>query len=111
MSELTEYTVNFLKVLADQTRLQILEMLQESEQTQEDITKALEKSQSTISQQLKTLMSSDIVTYEKKDNVKNYRIKAPEVLKIIEIIKSFVVKLNKDKFTNIRDFDVLDILF
>jgi len=55
MSEITEFTINFLKVLADQTRLQILDLLKDHEITQKDIEDNLKLTQSTISQHLKTL--------------------------------------------------------
>ena len=55
MSELIQYIAEFLKVLSDETRLNIIELLRtEKQRSAKEIKDALDKSQSTISQHLKT---------------------------------------------------------
>jgi ArsR family transcriptional regulator len=111
MSEITQFTVEFFKVLADQTRLQILDLLKESEITQKDIEEALGISQSTISQHLKTLISSNLISFERKENKNFYRIKNVDFFNLINDIRYFVVRLNKEKQSGLENIDVLDTLF
>ena len=55
MSELKKDIIEFMKILADQTRLEILDLLNHENRTSSQIQSTLNKSQSTISQQLKVL--------------------------------------------------------
>ena len=103
--------IEFLKVLADQTRLDILDMLQKKKCTSSEIQIALDKSQSTISQHLKMLSSLNLINYDKINNVKYYRAINVEIFKLLIDIKKFAVNINKEKFTNLRDKDILDTLF
>ena len=103
--------IEFLKVLADQTRLDILDMLQNKRSTSLEIQTALEKSQSTISQHLKMLSSLNLISYDKIDNIKYYRASNVEIFKLLIEIKKFVVNINKEKFMDLRDEDILDTLF
>ncbi|MFX0073611.1 MAG: ArsR/SmtB family transcription factor [Candidatus Hermodarchaeota archaeon] len=112
MSELTEKIVDFLKILADQTRLDMLLLLKNSAKSSAEIQKALDKSQSTISQHLKILWDADLITFEKNkdNNVKYYTIKYLYIFKIISFIQSFVITLQKDKIRELTNFDVYDTL-
>ena len=74
MSELTEKIVDFLKVLGEQTRFEILDLLKSGEKTSEEIQNALDKKQSTISLQLKKLYAEDIINVKKKGSRKFYNI-------------------------------------
>ena len=103
--------IEFLKVLADQTRLDILDMLQKKKCTSLEIQTALEKSQSTISQHLKMLSNLNLISYDKIDNIKYYRASNVEIFKLLIEIKKFVVNINKEKFMDLRDEDILDTLF
>jgi DNA-binding transcriptional ArsR family regulator len=103
--------IEFLKVLADQTRLDILDMIQKKRSTSLEIQTALEKSQSTISQHLKMLSSLNLISYDKIDNIKYYRASNVEIFKLLIEIKKFVVNINKEKFMDLRDEDILDTLF
>jgi len=103
--------IEFLKVLADQTRLDILDMLQKKKCTSSEIQIALDKSQSTISQHLKMLSSLNLISYDKINNVKYYRASNVEIFKLLIDIKKFVVNINKEKFMDLRDEDIIDTLF
>jgi len=103
--------IEFLKVLADQTRLDILDMIQKKRCTSSEIQTTLEKSQSTISQHLKMLSSLNLISYDKIDNIKYYRASNVEIFKLLIEIKKFVVNINKEKFMDLRDEDILDTLF
>ncbi|MFW9937695.1 MAG: ArsR/SmtB family transcription factor [Candidatus Thorarchaeota archaeon] len=112
MSEIKELTSEFLKVLVEPTRLEILKLLRNNEISQVDIQNELGMAQSTISQHLKVLMSNNLIISEKKENrVKIYKIKYPEIYELLSNINSFVVKINKEKFVDVRDLDVIDTLF
>lgn len=111
MSEITEYTISFLKVLADQTRLQILDLLKDNAITQKDIEENLKLTQSTISQHLKTLFNSNLIKIEKKDNKKFYSVNDYEIFDLIKNIKYYVVKHNREKLSNLEDIDVDETLF
>jgi len=103
--------IEFLKVLADQTRLDILDMLQKKKSTSSEIQVALDKSQSTVSQHLKMLSSLNLISYDKINNVKFYRASNVEIFKLLIDVKKFVANINKEKFMDLRDEDVLDTLF
>ena len=110
MSELTEKIADFLRVLGDRTRLEILDLLKNGERTSEEIQNALDKRQSTISQQLKKLFDEDLITFEKKGNIKFYKIKNQYILKILTDIQSFVTILQKKKAMRFADLDIYDTL-
>lgn len=111
MSELTEKIADFLKVLGDYTRLEILELLKNGEKTSKEIEDTLEKSQSTISQHLKTLIETELINFEKKGNTKYYKIKYEYIFKILTFIQSFVITLHKEKVKKAADLDIYDTLF
>ncbi|MBY9015388.1 MAG: winged helix-turn-helix transcriptional regulator [Candidatus Lokiarchaeota archaeon] len=111
MSELKKDTIEFLKVLADQTRLEILDLLYQKDKTSSEIQSALNKSQSTISQHLKVLANKNLINFERINNVRYYNIKNIEVFKLLIDIKSFVAGINKEKLQTMRNEDVLDTLF
>jgi len=114
MSELTEKVSDFLKVLCDQTRLEILELLKNGEKTSEDIQEALHKTQSTISLQLKKLLDENIIGFEKKKeekvSINYYRVKNDYIFKLLSNIQSFVITLQKDKLEKLLDLDKYDTL-
>ena len=106
--------IEFLRILADQTRLDILDLLRYKEKTSSEIQTALEKSQSTISQHLKALSNKNLIFFDKiiinHQVVKSYKIKNPNIFKLLVEIKSFVVKINQEKLKDLRDLDVIDTL-
>jgi len=110
MSEPKKDITEFLKVLADQTRLEILDLLFREKKTSSEIQSALKKSQSTISQHLKVLTSTNLIIFERINNIKHYKIKNLEIYKLLAGIKDFVVKINQEKLKDLRDLDVIDTL-
>ena len=114
MSELTEKVSDFLKVICDPTRLEILELLKNGEKTSEEIQEALNKTQSTISLQLKKLTDENLITFEKKKEEKvgmnYYRVKYDYIFKILSYIQSFVITLQKDKVEKLLELDKYDTL-
>jgi ArsR family transcriptional regulator len=110
MSELRKYTVEFLKLLGDPTRLDILDLLQNSEKTALEIKIALDRSQSTISKHLNMLVENDLIDFEKKDNVKYYKIENSEIIDLINVVNTIVLNISKKKLKDMQKADIRDIL-
>ncbi len=110
MIELTKFTLDFLNALNDQTRLDIVNMLRNGEKTSEDIQTALNKSQSTISQQLKKLIDASIIISEKKAGKNFYSIKDGYIFKVLSSIQSYVVNQNKERLKVLTDINIYDTL-
>ncbi len=129
MREIKKYTFEFLKVIGDPTRLEILELLRNEEKSSAEIQNALGKSQSTISQHLKILFGSNLIDFSKKEvlltidnpnkpgekievrkEIKYFKIKNNDFFELFAKIRSFVIELNKKKIKNVEDFDVKDTL-
>jgi DNA-binding transcriptional ArsR family regulator len=103
MSEIRELSVEFFKVLADQTRLEILYSLKERSLTQAEIQEKLSRTQSTISQHLNKLKSTNLIESELQDNVNHYKVKNSKIFEILNLVQTFILNMN--------DFDRLDTLF
>ena len=123
MSDLSVNVSEFLKVLGDQTRLDILELLKNGGKTSKEIQDALHKSQSTISLQLKKLADEDLISFEKREILKNekdseekvvsinyYYVKYEYIYKILTLIQSFLITLQKEKVKRLTDLDRYDTL-
>ncbi len=110
MSEYNKYTVEFLKILVDPARLEILEFLKVTEKSSSEIQKKLKRSQSTISKHLHILVDNNLVEFEKKNNIKYYRIRFREIFDLIIRINSFATSITKDKLKEVEDIDRIDTL-
>ena len=110
MSEFRKYTIDFLKVLSNPTRLEILDLLKNSEKNSTEIKHILGRSQSTISKHLNMLFENNLIDYEKRDNIKYYKIQNKDIFTLLSNIKSIVRNTYKEKFKDIRDVDERDIL-
>ncbi|MHA1144928.1 MAG: ArsR/SmtB family transcription factor [Candidatus Helarchaeota archaeon] len=111
MQELISNLVDFLKVLADFTRLEILEYLKHGEKMANEIQIALNKSQSTISQQLKTLTGADLISVRKVGARKFYKIRDPRIFTILAAISSFLSQRHREKIDELSALDVIDTLY
>jgi len=115
MNDLIKYTLDFLKVLGDQTRLEILYLLKEAPKSSKDIERALDKKQPSISQQLKILYNANIVTFDMKENknkkkAKSYKLNDKHIFDIISNIQSYVAKINNLKIRELQNLDIIDTL-
>jgi len=94
--------IEFLRLLADRTRLEILENLNDGEKTSSELEEALNKAQSTISHQLKKLLEKDlIITTQVKEEesgkiINYYKIKNYSIFELLKNIEAFIK--NKDLF-------------
>lgn len=111
MKEVSEELESFLKVLADSTRLEIIETLKSGESDSENLQKTLYKSQSTISQHLKTLLTSGIIKFKKDGAKKVYNIRDNDIHKIIIELKAFMSKFNKEKIDSLVSQEITNTLF
>lgn len=115
MNELIKYTLDFLKVLGDQTRLQMLNLLREGPKSSKDLEKALKKKQPSISQQLKILHNANLITFDIKENnnknkTKSYKLNDTNIFNILSSIQSYVAKINNQKFKDLQNLDIIDTL-
>ncbi|MFX0020092.1 MAG: ArsR/SmtB family transcription factor [Promethearchaeota archaeon] len=110
MDELTEATSEFLKLLSDPFKLEIIKYLKNSEKTSKEIEEALSISQSYTSQQLKQLRRANIILYKRIGSIKKYFIKSNNIFRVISAINSFVIELHKNKFQKLIDSDNIEKL-
>ncbi|NVM29055.1 MAG: winged helix-turn-helix transcriptional regulator [Candidatus Helarchaeota archaeon] len=110
MEELIDPIVLFLKVLADSTRLKIIELLKNTEMTANDIELKLNKSQSTTSQQLSKLIAADILQVRREGVKKFYSIKHPEIFTVLSSVNSYISSRDKEKIEDIASKDIIDTL-
>ena len=103
--------VEFLKVLADTTRLEILDFLKDNEMPASEIKKKLDRSQSTTSKHLNMLVDNNIIYFEKKNNIKYYKQNRNiNINNLLSQINSIATTINKEKLKEIRDADIIDTL-
>jgi ArsR family transcriptional regulator, arsenate/arsenite/antimonite-responsive transcriptional repressor len=100
----------FLKAIADELRLQILEFIKKAPRTSNDIQDALKKSQSTISQHLKVLVDEEILTYKRDGAKKTYEINNPIVLSILSNVNAFLIQRHQRKVAKLEDDAISDTL-
>jgi DNA-binding transcriptional ArsR family regulator len=110
MSEIKRLTLEFLKLLADPVRLEVLSLLEKNSLNSSDLQKKLGRSQSTTSKHLNMLLLNDIIDFERIDNVKYYRIKNNEVIELINNIISTVLNINKKKLKGLQNADIEEVL-
>lgn len=111
MSAVTDVLSEFLKVLSDKTRLEILFLLRDSTDiTSKAIQDALGKSQSTISQHLITLEKANLIEHEQLGASKQYRIKDADVFDLFSTTMTFISKISQDRLNTLTALDVMDTL-
>lgn len=110
MSELRKLTAEFLKVLADPLRLDILYLLEKNTFNAFKIQTETGRSQSTISKHLNMLVENNLIGFEKRDNIKYYRIKNSEIVELINNINEIILDNNKKRLKDMQDADIRDIL-
>jgi ArsR family transcriptional regulator len=94
--ELENLEVSIFKALAHPIRLKIIKKLREKTYCVCEMNEDVEFSQSNLSQHLKILRDAGLVVCEKEGMRINYRIKNPDVLKIINDAESMVIKSIKE---------------
>lgn len=114
MGEDHSQLIEFLKIISDETRLNILVQLREDDKTSKQLEKLLDKTQSTISHQLNTLIKNNLIDYEvreiNKKAINYYKLKNNDIFNLLSKINSFIEKINTDNFLERRKKDLYDIL-
>lgn len=98
----------FLKVLDDPVRLQIIDYIENNPVTAGKIQRELNLSQSYTSHQLKKLVEMNIVDFERNGKEKIFKIKHQGIYKLISILKSYIIDLEKKKYEEFMSLGVSD---
>ncbi|MFW9771888.1 MAG: ArsR/SmtB family transcription factor [Promethearchaeota archaeon] len=114
MSETNLQLIKFLKLLCDETRLNILEQLKGNQKTSKQIEELLGKKQSTISHHLNTLIEFNLVESDireiNKKNINYYGIKNKDIFKLLSQMKTFIENSNNKEFLERKKREMYDIL-
>jgi len=109
---LNENLSEFIKILSDPSRLDILDALKEgSEMSASEIENAIGKSQSSTSQQLKNLVNANILNVRREGRNKYYKIRDPQIFNILIEITIYLSNINQDKIEKLSDADISDTLY
>lgn len=91
--------ISFFAILSDPIKLQILNYLKKGKLNTKEIKNKLDISQSYVSQQLKELVSEDLLEYYRnKKREKIYNIKHRKIYDILEKAKLFIKEIEMDKY-------------
>ncbi|MHA1562657.1 MAG: metalloregulator ArsR/SmtB family transcription factor [Promethearchaeota archaeon] len=82
--------MDILKAIADDTRMAILQSLKSGPLTVSDIEKITGKSHSTTSQQLKSMLNVNLLTFRKEGTQKFYQIRDNQIFDMLESISSYL---------------------
>ncbi len=105
MENLNSLMIKFLKVLSDPVRLNIIEYLNDNPSSASKIQQDLSLSQSYTSHQLKKLTEVDILGYERLGKNKTFKIKNKGIYRLLSMIKSYILYLEKEKFKRIKSIE------
>ncbi len=110
-AEFRRSIVEFLRVLGDATRLEVLDILKDNELPSSKIQRKLSRSQSTTSKHLNMLLDNNLINFEKRGNIKYYKLNRNiNIENLLTQINSIVTTINKEKLKDIRDVDIIDTL-
>lgn len=87
-----QLVANIFKAMAHPTRVHIVKLLKDSPLCVCDILPQLESEQSNTSQHLSILRSQSILDSRKDGSMVIYKIKSPEVLQMIDLAESVILK-------------------
>jgi len=104
--EMNSLLSKFLKVLSDPVRLSIIYYLEDNPSTASDIQDKLDLSQSYTSHQLKKLIEVGIIESNREGKTKVFKVKEKSIFKLIAILKSFIIKLEKLKMSQLNALDL-----
>ncbi len=109
---MNENLSEFIKILSDPSRLDILDALKEgSEMSASEIENAIGKSQSSTSQQLKNLVNANVLNVRRESRNKYFKIRDPQIFNILIEITIYLSNINQDKIEELSDVDISDTLY
>ena len=96
--ELENLRLKVLRALSDETRLKLIEFLRHGNEICVcDIEQVFDKTQSTLSRHLKTLVDADILESRREGNKKLFKVKDTQVFKLLAIIDNLIKRNEKFK--------------
>ncbi len=98
----SDLNVEILKALADKTRLSIIRSLQGGPLTAGDIEDAINKSQSSTSQQLKKLVEAKILSFKQDGTSKYFQARDPQIFDLIHSIHAYLSVAESKTFGGIK---------
>ena len=102
-------TSNLFKILSDINILKIILKLKNNEISFQELQKELDLGQSNLSHLLKRLSDSRIIVVRREQRKKFYKIKNPNIFKILIEAKAFLTEIQKETIEDLKDFDLFDI--
>lgn len=88
--DVLELKANVLKALGQPTRLKILELLRDGERCVCEIFPAIQEEQSNVSRHLALLKATGILTSRKEGQMVHYRIRDPQVFKLLDGVNALL---------------------
>ncbi|TFG26458.1 MAG: ArsR family transcriptional regulator [Promethearchaeota archaeon] len=111
MNELTLAVTDFLKLIDDPLRFEIIKLLKNRKMNAKEIEDALEISQSYTSQQLNLLLKGNLIDFKRdEEKIKHYFIKDKNIFNVFNTIQSFVLERQKLRYEQLFDANKLDML-
>ncbi|MFX0010462.1 MAG: ArsR/SmtB family transcription factor [Candidatus Hermodarchaeota archaeon] len=96
--ELENLRLKVLRALSDETRLKLIEFLRHGNEICVcDIEQVFDKTQSTLSRHLKTLVDADILESRREGNKKLFKVKDTQVFKLLAILDNLIKRNEKFK--------------
>lgn len=95
---LSEYKVEFLRGLADNTRLKIVEALKEQEKTVSELVETVGSSQANISTHLKLLKTTGIVKSRSKGKYMYYSLRGEAICEFLNSLEEMLILMRKKAF-------------
>jgi DNA-binding transcriptional ArsR family regulator len=112
ISALNENLAEFIKILSDTSRLDILDALKEgAEMSASEIEDSTGKSQSSTSQQLKNLVNARVLNVRRESRNKYYKIRDAQIFRILTEITIFLSNISQDRIEELSDADISDTLY
>jgi len=102
MTKITKYITDFMKLISDSTKLELILSLKNGKKTAKAIEQELEISQAYTSQQLKRLKKAGLLQSERINNIKHYSIKNNKIFDIISSISKVVLQIEKEKMLDLE---------
>lgn len=111
MNALKKEMAEFLNIVSDPIRLDIIYKLKHEKKNSGDFEEELGISQSYTSKQLNMLHDAGIINFTRDENrVKTYFIEKDKIFRILSLIKSFVIEVHRDRFEKMVQSDHLDTI-
>jgi len=114
MADPNTQLIKFLKILSDETRLNILEQLNDGKKSSKQLEKLLGKKQSTVSHHLTSLIEFNLIESEikeiEKKKINIYSVKNDEIFKLLSQIRNFIESANIKEFLERKKKELYDIL-